>query len=340
MATYIPQQPSKRLRLIGLTMSPYSLKVRSYLRYKKIPFEWVDRNRKNEALFQKHARVQLIPLVLFSEDDAMQDSTPIIERLESEVPEPSIHPVEPAARFISELLEEFGDEWCNKLMFQYRWGPKEDARSAAKRITALMMPEFPLKVLRPLLVPFMIRRMVPRMAFAGANGTNAPHLERSWFRTVEILNEHLEHRSYLFGERPAFADFGIWGNLNQAYSDPTCGRHLSQNAPALVHWIERMDSPEAKGDFESLSSLLPSLAPLLEEQIAGRFLPWAVANARALELDEKETSLEFDGTPYIQKTFKYHAWSFAQLKEKFSRASQDPFLRNILAETGCAPFLS
>jgi glutathione S-transferase len=262
-----------RLRMIGLEMSPYSLKVRSYLRYKQIPFEWIDRNRRGEALFQQHAQVQLIPLVLFSDDDAMQDSTPIIERLEAEHPEPGIHPEEPAARFVSALLEEFGDEWCNKLMFQYRWGPKQDARSAARRIAALMLSEWPWKALRPLLVPLMIRRMIPRMAFAGANATNRPHLERSWFRTIELLEAHLERRSYLFGERPAFGDFGIWGNLDQAYSDPTCGRHLSQNAPALVRWIERMDSPVALGAFEPFEALLPTLTPLLVEQVAGRRSP-------------------------------------------------------------------
>jgi len=336
----LPARSAQPLRLIGLGMSPYSLKVRSYLRYKQIPFEWIERSRKNEGLFQKHARVQLIPLVLFADDDAMQDSTPIIERLEAQYPEPKIHPAEPAARFISALVEEYGDEWCNKLMFQYRWGPKEDARSAARRIAALMMPDFPAKALRPLMVPFMIRRMVPRMAFAGANDTNKPHLERSWFRTVEILEAHLEHRPYLFGKRPAFADFGVWGNLNQAYSDPTCGRHLSQNAPAVVRWIERMDSPIAAGPFEPLAALMPSLRPLLEEQIAGRFLPWTQANARALEAGEKETALEFDGRAYVQKTFKYHAWSFARLKEKLVNVSDDPALGEVLTETGCAPYLA
>ena len=327
------------LRLIGITMSPYSLKVRSYLRYKQIPFEWIDRNRKNEALFQQYARVQLIPLVLFSDDDSMQDSTPIIERLEAQHVEPSIHPEEPAARFISELVEEFGDEWCNKLMFQYRWGPKEDARSAAERISAVMMPDLPLRLLRPLLVPFMIRRMVPRMAFAGANETNAPHLERSWFRTVELLENHLQGRAYLFGGRPAFGDFGVWGNFNQAYSDPTCGRHLRAHAPAVVRWIERMDSPADEGEFEPLASLMPSLGPLLREQVAGRFLPWTLANARALSAGQAETSLEFDGKPYVQKTFKYHVWSLGQLREKFNRVSGDGALQEVLAETGCVKYL-
>jgi glutathione S-transferase len=328
------------LRLIGLEMSPYSLKVRSYLRYKKIPFEWIDRNRKNEKLFQRHARVQLIPLVLFSDDDAMQDSTPIIERLERENPEPSIHPPTPAARFLSELLEEFGDEWCNKLMFQYRWGPKEDARSAAWRIAGLMFPSYPQRALRPLLVPFMIRRMVPRMAFAGANPTNAPHLERSWLRTVELLEAHLADRAYLFGARPAFGDFGIWGNFNQAYSDPTCGRHLRANAPAVVRWIERMHEPAEAGGFEPLAALLPTLAPLLREQVAERFLPWSVANARALAAGEPETRLVFDGSPYVQKTFKYHAWSLGQLLEKHESVAADPELVDVLTRTGCAEHLA
>jgi glutathione S-transferase len=331
---------SQPLRVIGMEMSPYSLKVRSYLRYKEIPFEWIGRNRSTEALFQKHAKVQLIPLVLFSDDDAMQDSTPIIERLEAEHPEPSIHPPEPAARFVSQLLEEFGDEWCNKLMFQYRWGPKVDARSAASRIADLMLPSYPLRALRPLMVPIMIRRMVPRMAFAGANPTNAPHLERSWLRTVELLEAHLSIRPYLFGSRPAFGDFGIWGNLNQAHSDPTCGAHLSRHAPAVVRWIERMHTPGNQGEFEPLEKLMPSLGPLLAEQVAGRFLPWTVANARALEAGEPLTRLEFDGERYEQKTFKYHAWSFDRLKEKLAHVAADPQLRAALEETGCAPFFS
>jgi glutathione S-transferase len=332
----MPDQP---LRVIGLSISPYSLKVRAYLRYKAIPFEWIDRNRRNEKLFQRHARVQLIPLVLFPDGEAMQDSTPIIERLEEEHPEPSIHPENPALRFLSALLEEYGDEWCNKLMFQYRWGPKEDARSAAKRISDLMLRGSVLRPLQPLLVPLMIRRMVPRMAFAGANETNAPHLQQSWFRTVEWLDGHLADRAYLFGGRPAFADFGIWGNLNQAYSDPTCGRHIRETAPALERWILRMDDPGAEGAFEELDTLLPTLGPLLEEQVAGRFLPWSVANEKALEAGEDQTRLVFDGQPYEQKTFKYHAWSLDQLRQKLEPVRDDPALREVLTKTGCAEWL-
>jgi glutathione S-transferase len=323
------------LRLLGSQMSPYSLKLRSYLRYKQIPFEWIERCVHNSALFQKHAKVALIPLVLFPGDEAMQDSTPIIERLESENPARSIHPPDPASRFLSELLEEFGDEWCNKLMFQFRWGPKRDCASAADRLTDLMLPRMPLRLARPIMKLVLIRRMVPRMAFAGANDTNRPHLERSWRRTVELLDAHLAQRPYLFGERPAFGDFGIWGNLNQAFSDPTGGDHIRATAPALEAWMLRMMDPTLEGDFEALDSLLPTLLPLLEEQVAGRFLAWSVANAEALAAGEALTRLDFDGQLYEQKTFKYHAWSLDNLKAKLAAVSEDPALREVLEKSGC-----
>ena len=37
---------------------------------------------------------------------------------------------EPVAAFIDYLIEDFGDEWCTKYMFHYRWYPAEDADNA------------------------------------------------------------------------------------------------------------------------------------------------------------------------------------------------------------------
>lgn len=74
----------------------------------------------------------------------MQDSTPIIDYLEETFPEPQIHPDEPALRFMSELLEEFGDEWANKWMFHYRWKRQQDIDEVALRLATENMPDAPL----------------------------------------------------------------------------------------------------------------------------------------------------------------------------------------------------
>jgi len=63
-------------RLMGRPESGYSVKVQSALRYKNLSFEWMDRF-KNDAMYQQHAKVPLIPLLFLQNGDAMQDSTPI-----------------------------------------------------------------------------------------------------------------------------------------------------------------------------------------------------------------------------------------------------------------------
>src|SRR5450830_2200193 len=79
-------------RIIGAEMSPYSVKVRSYFRYKAIPHQWVLRHAASQAEFEKYAKMPIIPLVVTPEGSGIQDSTPIIDRLEQLFPEPTIHP--------------------------------------------------------------------------------------------------------------------------------------------------------------------------------------------------------------------------------------------------------
>jgi len=124
-------------RIFGSEMSPYSVKVRSYFRYKGIPHRWIVRNSESESEYRKFAKLPLIPAVATPSGEGLQDSTPIIEQLESRHPEPSIHPGDPALAFLSALLEEYGDEWGNKPMFHYRWWYAPDQQSAAERLACL-----------------------------------------------------------------------------------------------------------------------------------------------------------------------------------------------------------
>ena len=69
-------------RIIGAEMSPYSVKVRSYFRYKAIPHQWVLRNAASQAEYEKYARMPIIPLLVTPEGSGIQDSTPIIDAME------------------------------------------------------------------------------------------------------------------------------------------------------------------------------------------------------------------------------------------------------------------
>ena len=67
-------------RIFGAELSPYSVKVRSYFRYKGIPHEWIPRGPKTQEEFSKYAKLPLIPLVVTPQNEGIQDSTPIIEK--------------------------------------------------------------------------------------------------------------------------------------------------------------------------------------------------------------------------------------------------------------------
>lgn len=329
-------------RLVGRPESGYSVKVRSAFHFKGQPCEWLDRF-KNEKLYRQHAKVPLIPLLFLSDGTAMQDSTPILDMLESAHPEPSLHPEDPALRFLSELMEEYGDEWGNKLMFHYRWGYPADQRRRGRTLAQGIVEGkgfgWASWLATPIVTRAIINRMVPRMAFAGANANNAPILVESFAALVTMLENHLQHRPYLFGARPAYGDFGLWGQMWQAWIDPSGERILNERAPSVVDWIKRMQQPAVKGDFESLESLAPTLQPIYAREIGPRFLAWSNANAVAYAADKKITELEMDGRRYYQNTFKYPAGSLRILKDKFAVARDDARLVNFLDASNCLPHL-
>ena len=156
---------------------------------------------------------------------------------------------------------------------------------------------------------------------------------------VDMLDLHLRSRPFIFGGRPAFGDFGLWGQLYQAHADPSARAILETRGPAVVAWIERMVDPRIEGDFEQLDALAPTLAPIYAREIGPRFLAWDAANARAWAAGEPRTELEMDGRRYYQKTFKYPAHTLAILKEKFERARYDEALVSFLAANQCLEHL-
>src|SRR3954467_6432554 len=177
-------------RIIGAEMSPYSVKVRSYFRYKGIPHQWILRNAASQAEYEKHAKMPIIPLVVTPEGTGIQDSTPIIDYMEKLFPEPSIHPTEPVTHFVSALIEEFSDEWGNKWMFHYRWARDVDQVSSAGRIARMRAPDAS-EEQHNALAAQVAARMVDRVWFVGSNATTAPQIEAGLQEMLALLDRHL-----------------------------------------------------------------------------------------------------------------------------------------------------
>ena len=90
------------------------------------------------------------------------------------------------------------------------------------------------------------------------------------------------------------------------------------------------------GDFESWEALAPTLTPLLKEEIAGRYLPWAIANGDAMAKGADSFEVEIGGAEFSQTPQKYHARSLATIRAKARAALEAaPELAEVLRQADC-----
>lgn len=324
-------------RLFGAETSPYSLKVRSFLRFKGVEFDWVQRNKQTDEEFSALARVPSVPLLLSPNRPANQDSTSILAVIEADHVEPSAVPDDPACAVLALIMEDYADEWLNKLMFFNRWGQKPDREMAADRtMEQLLSGELPRakKKTRDQI----IKRMRDRLPLVGIEKKNEKTLKPSFERFFTLLNAHLEKSLFLFGGSPSAADFAISGQVAQLLLDPTPGKWLVEKAPFVTAWSEFMDSPKAGGPFKSLSELQETLLPLFTEEIAVTYLPWAKSNLDAAEAKQDRVSIKLDSKGYEQITQHYAARAFKAVRKAVADAKELESLSEFLSKSNAASY--
>lgn len=324
-------------RLFGADTSPYSLKVRSALRYKGVAFDWVARSVANEAEFRKSAATPTVPLLLSPTHAPAQDSTLILATLEASHPEPAARPEDPATQALAIILEDYADEWLNKCMFQQRWGQQPDRDAAALRVLVQLNDG---KRPRAFKAPAkqIATRMLARLPLVGAEPENAQTLEASYRRFALRLNSHLQNHLFIFGGRPSAADFAIAAQFQQMLTDPTPGTWLTERAPFLVAWCGHMEDPKASGPFETLEALEATLLPVFEGEVARTYLPWAHANAASASRQKKRFSVTFDDGLFEQATQAYAARAFSAVKTEVAARLEDAALAAFCNAAGISQY--
>jgi hypothetical protein len=181
--------------------------------------------------------------------------------------------------------------------------------------------------------------MADRLPLVGAAQENWPVLDASWRRFALNLNAHLKEHLFLFGGRPAFADFSLAAQFQQMLLDPTPAEWLKDRAPFVVSWCEHMDDPKAGGPFAALADLEATLAPLFAEDVAKTYLPWAKANAEAVRKSSGPVSVTLDDGNFGQSAQKHAAEAFGAVGRQVSRTLKDSSeLEAFLGNAGCLSF--
>ncbi len=331
------------LPLRGSPGSPYTRKMLAVLRYRRIPYRYIQGNDP-KAFDLPEPKVRLIPVFYFTNDEgeltAEVDSTPIIRRLEDEYAGRSIIPDDPAVAFLNYLIEDYGDEWLTKCMFHYRWYYDADVDMAGSVLPHYADVSQPDEQIAKLKQEFSARQ-IGRLYVVGSNDTTAPVIEDSYRRFLGCLNEHLKHYPFLLGRRPGSGDFGCFGQLTQLVQfDPTPSAIAARQYPRVHAWVSKMDDlsglEPGADDFVDADALPETLRALLGE-IGRTYVPVMLANARALDqgLDKVETVVE--GKAWEQQPFPYQGKCLQWLRVEYARlgdADRDR-VDAMLAGTGC-----
>lgn len=336
------------LEILGAPGSPYSRKLRAVLRYRRIPHLWIQRGSKDEGSVPK-LPVELIPVLVFPGADgryteAAVDSTPLIRRLEREHEGRSVIPPDAALAFLDALLEDYADEWLTKCMFHYRWAFGADIDLAARvlpRWRAIAKPDAEIAPFSKLFS----ERQIGRLGVVGSNPTTAPVIEASYRRLLHLLDARLTESPFVFGTRPAASDFGLYGQLTQLVAfDPTPMAIARAEAPRIVAWIDVMEDLSGLGGREGVGDAgwtarepWPTSLRALFAEVGRVYVPFLLANARALAAKAERVECEIDGKPWVQQPFPYQGKCLAALRAGYAQlaAGDRRAVDERLAGTGC-----
>ena len=315
----------------GALGSPYSLKMRALMRYRRIPHIW-QHGAATHGLAAAKVKAPVIPVVEYPDGTFHNDSTPLLYDLEARHAERSVIPPDPARAFLAHLLEDFADEWLTKAMFGYRWLRDVDQLQMSRWLAFDAMKGGGLDQSQAYADQFRARQ-VGRMAIVGCTAKNFPLIKASTRAVLAALEAHVVNRHCLFGTRPSMAEFGIFGQLSQLGVDPTPEAMMRADYPYSFRWLLHIDDMSGiEGDWDAVDAPFDPVIGQLLTVVGEVYMPFLLANAAANGDGAETFSMNAMGHPYTQGTFRYQVKCLAELRARYAaldtraRALVDPIL--------------
>jgi len=266
--------------LVGTEPSYFTGKVRSYLRWKGVPF--TERSATPEVyseLIEPRVGYPVIPILITPNDLVVQDSHCIIAFLERNERGLSVYPEGAMQKFVSLLFELYADEWLVIPAMHYRWNYNEDW--ILEEFGRIAAPDASIAERRRIgqIAGGRFRSFVPRL---GVTEDTISGIEAHYEGFLADFSDHLRSMPYLLGGRPTLGDFALFGPLYaHLYRDPASGEIMRNLAPDVADWVERMKAGGARGELVSHDTVPETLVPILKRQMREQ-LPDLVDTARRL----------------------------------------------------------
>jgi glutathione S-transferase len=330
--------------LYGSPVSYYTVKVRSYMLYKGLPFHQVRVSEKiaNEIIKPATGGWRVVPVLKTPQGDCIQDSSIILDELESVHKDRSITPPGLKQQLVSSLFELLGDEWLVYPAMHYRWNFKRyNLRYLLSAFGQNRQPGWP-KAIRWLggIKPAFKFGAIPR-SMLGIHKSNKAALEAWTLQLLDQLDSHFSRYDYLLGDRPCYGDFSLYGPLHAHLTlDPYPKEHLIKPRTHLLAWLERMnDTPEHIGEWLPGDAIPETLVPILQwqcrdqqhyiHQVMNKTADWIDKNPQASTLPRfiGKVGYQINGAGGNRLCTPYSQWMYERVLEPIEKADEEQLAR-------------
>lgn len=321
--------------IYGGPASPYSHKLRAVFRYRRLPHTWqVPQGGFNGAGSLGHdtsaqtplqeAKKPVVPVVKYPDGEYKADSTPIMRELEALYRQRSLLPPNPGIAYLAFLVEDMADEYMPLPMFYFRW--TEDAEWCSRRQMVGWGGALNDDDLESLAKNFRERQQAQLGAQAS---TPKESVVNNYRNILSALEQQLKSSLFLFGDRPSFAEFGLYGQLSQYVIDPVVSNIMKAEAVRAFQWVWYMDdlSGIEPGEWwEPERCLTEELAGLLKGMVP--YFGLAQMLQERIGMDNLDESV--NGTHYRVKCYLAMKQELASLSE-----ADRELIRPVLEDANC-----
>ncbi len=260
-----------RYTMYGAPASHFAGKLRAYLNYKGV--DYVERVPSALQLTRLGRRLgfRALPILELQPGEYLVDTPLIIDELERRHPERPVRARTPVQVFASMLLENWFDDGWIAVSMMTRWLHDENWNTLLRaEIAQGLFPSLPGFLSRPLAEKTLRRYLTDALPYVGVTPDQSELLSRWALTTLDRLEEHFEHHSYLFGGRPTTADYGLLGPLlGHLNRDPWPRREWMAPRPALQSWADFAGrGGAATGELLEEDSVPATITPIFEALFA------------------------------------------------------------------------
>jgi glutathione S-transferase len=327
-----------RYTMYGSPASHFAGKLRAYLNYKGV--DYVERvpSALQTGLFGRQLGFRAVPILELQPNEYIVDTPLIMDELDKRHPERPVHARTPVQVFASMLLENwFDDGWIGVSMMT-RWLHDENWDTLlGNELAQGLFPWLPGFIGKPIVGKTLKRYLSGALPYFGVTPEQEGLLSRWALNTLDRLEEHFEHHTYLFGGRPTPADYGLMGTtLCHLNRDPWPRREWMDPRPTLQKWVDFAGKGgAATGDLLEGDAVPATVTPIVE----GLFAEFPVyirgAVSRLKEKIEAEGLKSGDeitrilpkveypllGEPFERNPLTYTIWRMQRIRETFEKMS-------------------